>query len=101
MFLFMLAHQYALSLFRLIAALTRSIVMAYTLAWLIFLLHMLLGGFLLPKRKPQPPDKTTVCGHHCCCLHSRSNIPETFLMNDVVHRACLDNLVIGCVQGTC
>ena len=51
MFLFMLAHQYALSLFRLIAALTRSIVMAYTLAWLIFLLHMLLGGFLLPKRK--------------------------------------------------
>ena len=47
----MLAHQYALSLFRLIAALTRSIVMAYTLAWLIFLLHMLLGGFLLPKRK--------------------------------------------------
>ena len=52
MFLFMLAHQYALSLFRLIAALTRSIVMAYTLAWLIFLLHMLLGGFLLPKREP-------------------------------------------------
>ena len=47
----MLAHQYALSLFRLIAALTRSIVMAYTVAWLIFLLHMLLGGFLLPKRK--------------------------------------------------
>ncbi|KAA6418150.1 MAG: ATP-binding cassette transporter [Trebouxia sp. A1-2] len=54
MFLFMLAHQYALSLFRLIAALTRSIVMAYTLAWLIFLLHMLLGGFLLPKRFIHP-----------------------------------------------
>ncbi|KAL3156297.1 hypothetical protein ABBQ32_012567 [Trebouxia sp. C0010 RCD-2024] len=54
LFLFMLAHQYALSLFRLIAALTRSIVMAYTLAWLIFLLHMLLGGFLLPKRLIHP-----------------------------------------------
>ena len=25
--------------------------MTYTLAWLTFLLHMLLGGFLLPKRK--------------------------------------------------
>ncbi|KAL3152681.1 hypothetical protein ABBQ38_012276 [Trebouxia sp. C0009 RCD-2024] len=54
LFLFMLAHQYALSLFRLIAALTRSIVMAYTLAWLIFLLHMLLGGFLLAKRFIHP-----------------------------------------------
>ncbi|KAK9804995.1 hypothetical protein WJX73_009787 [Symbiochloris irregularis] len=49
-FLFMLAHQLASTLFRTIAAITRSLVLAYPLAWLIFLTILLLGGFILNKR---------------------------------------------------
>ena len=50
MFLFMLAHQFALSLFRTIAAITRSLVLAYPVAWLMFLTILLLGAFILNKR---------------------------------------------------
>ena len=50
-FLFFLAHQFALSLFRTIAAITRSLVLAYPCAWLMFLTILLLGGFILNKRE--------------------------------------------------
>lgn len=52
-FIFMLAHQFALSLFRAIAAITRSLILAYPLAWLVFLTILLLGGFILNKRAAQ------------------------------------------------
>lgn len=44
-----LCHQMAIGLFRLMGAIGRSLVVAYTIAWLIFLLLILLSGFVLAK----------------------------------------------------
>lgn len=46
--LYALTHQFALSMFRVIAGLTRSLVAAYPAAWLMFLILLLQGGFILP-----------------------------------------------------
>ncbi len=46
-----LCHQMAIGLFRLMGAIGRSLVVAYTIAWLIFLLLILLSGFVLSKSK--------------------------------------------------
>ncbi len=64
--------------------------MAYTLAWLIVLLHMLLGGFLLPKRK-YPTHTLPLCPipavlrlkglklELCDGLHSRlAHVPASY-----------------------
>lgn len=42
-----LCHQMAIGLFRLMGAIGRSLVVAYTIAWLLFLLLILLSGFVL------------------------------------------------------
>jgi hypothetical protein len=41
----------AIGLFRLMGAIGRSLVVAYTIAWLLFLLLILLSGFVLSKRE--------------------------------------------------
>ncbi len=46
-----LCHQMAIGLFRLMGAIGRSLVVAYTIAWLLFLLLILLSGFVLSKRE--------------------------------------------------
>ncbi|EIE18194.1 putative pleiotropic drug resistance protein 3 [Coccomyxa subellipsoidea C-169] len=46
-----LCHQMAIGLFRLMGAIGRSLVVAYTIAWLIFLLLILLSGFVLSKNR--------------------------------------------------
>ena len=50
----MLIHQFALGLFRIIAALTRTLVLAYAAAWLMFLIVLLMGGFILNKDAIHP-----------------------------------------------
>ncbi len=50
----MLIHQFALGLFRIIAALTRTLVLAYAAAWLMFLIVLLMGGFILNKDSIHP-----------------------------------------------
>ena len=47
-----LTHQTAINLFRCMGAIGRSLVVAYTMAWLIFLLLILLSGRATGKRKP-------------------------------------------------
>ena len=47
--LLFLTHQLAIALFRLIGTIGRTLVVAYTLAWLVFLLVLLLNGFVLVK----------------------------------------------------
>ena len=44
-----LCHQLAVCLFRCMAAIGRTLVVAYTIAWLLFLLFILLGGYVLTK----------------------------------------------------
>ena len=46
--------QLSVALFRLMGAVGRSLVVAYTIAWLMFLLVLLLGGFTLFKRESDP-----------------------------------------------
>ncbi|CAK0748752.1 hypothetical protein CVIRNUC_001857 [Coccomyxa viridis] len=48
-----LTHQTAINLFRLMGAIGRSLVVAYVIAWLLFLLLILLCGFVLAR--PQIP----------------------------------------------
>lgn len=60
-FLFFLAHQFALSLFRTIAAINRSLVLAYPFAWLMFLTILLLGGYILNKSEPWPWLSPAAC----------------------------------------
>ena len=63
MFIFFLAHQFALSLFRTIAAVTRSLVLSYPAAWLMFLTILLLGGFILNKSTPSCADHGSCSGY--------------------------------------
>jgi hypothetical protein len=44
----------AIGLFRLMGAIGRNLVVAYTIAWLLFLLLILLCGFVLSKRAISP-----------------------------------------------
>ncbi|BDA47821.1 probable pleiotropic drug resistance protein 1 [Coccomyxa sp. Obi] len=46
-----LCHQMAIGLFRLMGAIGRSLVVAYTIAWLLFLLLILLSGFVLSHNR--------------------------------------------------
>ena len=48
--LLFLTHQFAISLFRLTATIGRTLVVAYTLVWLIFIIVLLLDGFVLIKK---------------------------------------------------
>ena len=48
-FCLFLCHQMAVCLFRCMAAIGRTLVVAYTVAWLLFLLFILLGGYVLTK----------------------------------------------------
>ena len=48
-FCLFLCHQLAVCLFRCMAAIGRTLVVAYTVAWLLFLLFILLGGYVLTK----------------------------------------------------
>ncbi|KAK9836509.1 hypothetical protein WJX74_001987 [Apatococcus lobatus] len=48
--LLFLTHQFAIALFRLIGTIGRTLVVSYTLAWLIFIIVLLLDGFVLIKR---------------------------------------------------
>eukprot|EP00884_Botryococcus_braunii_P014151 jgi/Botrbrau1/22737/Bobra.0132s0074.2 len=45
----LMTHQMAINLFRLMGALGRSLVVAYTISWLMFLLLIMLCGFVLAK----------------------------------------------------
>ncbi|KAK9857560.1 hypothetical protein WJX84_006546, partial [Apatococcus fuscideae] len=47
--LLFLTHQFSIALFRLIGTIGRTLVVAYTLAWLIFIIVLLLDGFVLVK----------------------------------------------------
>ena len=58
--LYALTHQFALSMFRVIAGLTRSLVAAYPAAWLMFLIVLLQGGFILPLG-----EHYSATGHGC------------------------------------
>lgn len=51
----LLSHQVAINLFRLIGAIGRSVVIAFNLAWVVFILIMLLCGYTLVKRKYPSP----------------------------------------------
>ncbi len=44
-----LVHTTAVGFFRAMGAIGRSLVIAYTIAWLIFILLILLGGFVIVK----------------------------------------------------
>ena len=46
--------QLSVALFRLMGAIGRSLVVAYVIAWLMFLLVLLLGAFTLNKRFIHP-----------------------------------------------
>ena len=65
-----LCHQLAVCLFRCMGAIGRTLVVAYTIAWLLFLMFLLLGGFVLTKGR---------LAMHCSCAHlcckSDSTIP--------------------------
>lgn len=50
--LLFLTHELAVSLFRVMGTIGRNLVVAYTVAWLLFLLLLMLGGFILTKRVP-------------------------------------------------
>lgn len=62
--LYALTHQFALSMFRVIAGLTRSLVAAYPAAWLMFLILLLQGGFILPLGEHM---RNATC--HGCSAH--------------------------------
>ena len=53
--------QLSVALFRLMGAIGRSLVVAYTIAWLMFLLVLLLGGFTLFKRESDPAPLLLQC----------------------------------------
>ena len=44
-----LVHNIAIGLFRAMGAIGRSLVVAYTIAWLLFIMLILLGGFVIIK----------------------------------------------------
>ena len=62
--LYALTHQFALSMFRVIAGLTRSLVAAYPAAWLMFLIVLLQGGFILPLG-----ENVCITRCHSCSAH--------------------------------
>ena len=47
-----LVHQTAVAMFRVIAALTRNLVLAMSLGSLFLVVYLMLSGFILAKREP-------------------------------------------------
>lgn len=55
-----LVHQTAVAMFRVIAALTRSLVLATSLGSLFLVIYLMLSGFILAQRM-LPPNPALAC----------------------------------------
>ena len=91
LFSMFLCHQLAVCLFRCMGAIGRTLVVAYTIAWLLFLMFLLLGGFVLTKgRMPMHVSRRVVCQHMPCPAgRSKACLPFQASFACALHATCL------------